>query len=101
MICSAYSWFIFKFFFFFSSRRRHTICALVTGVQTCALPISAWPTIEDVAKFYTKFGVDPQEFIGVANSFSVNTNMKRADDLMKAYGELGRASCRERVCQYV
>src|SRR3546814_6038772 len=28
------------FFFFFSSRRRHTSCALVTGVQTCALPIS-------------------------------------------------------------
>src|SRR3546814_5098245 len=28
------------FFFFFSSRRRHTRCALVTGVQTCALPIS-------------------------------------------------------------
>src|SRR3546814_18134097 len=27
--------------FFFSSRRRHTICALVTGVQTCALPIFA------------------------------------------------------------
>src|SRR3546814_8158708 len=27
------------FFFFFSSRRRHTSCALVTGVQTCALPI--------------------------------------------------------------
>src|SRR3546814_18508320 len=27
--------------FFFSSRRRHTRCALVTGVQTCALPISA------------------------------------------------------------
>src|SRR3546814_7945722 len=32
--------------FFFSSRRRHTRCALVTGVQTCALPISVrggWP----------------------------------------------------------
>src|SRR3546814_4613856 len=28
-------------FFFFSSRRRHTRCALVTGVQTCALPICA------------------------------------------------------------
>src|SRR3546814_3479019 len=26
--------------FFCSSRRRHTMCALVTGVQTCALPIS-------------------------------------------------------------
>src|SRR3546814_16870473 len=33
---------MFMFFylvFFFSSRRRHTRCALVTGVQTCALPI--------------------------------------------------------------
>src|SRR3546814_6483805 len=29
--------------FFFSSRRRHTRCALVTGVQTCALPISLLP----------------------------------------------------------
>src|SRR3546814_1405385 len=28
-----------SFVFFFSSRRRHTRCALVTGVQTCALPI--------------------------------------------------------------
>src|SRR3546814_2724021 len=28
---------------FFSSRRQHTICALVTGVQTCALPISPIP----------------------------------------------------------
>src|SRR3546814_2851533 len=31
------------FFFFFSSRRRHTRCALVTGVQTCALPILPAP----------------------------------------------------------
>src|SRR3546814_5877734 len=30
---------VFIGFFFFSSRRRHTRCALVTGVQTCALPI--------------------------------------------------------------
>src|SRR3546814_6549405 len=31
---------------FFSSRRRHTRCALGTGVQTCALPISAvWPRL--------------------------------------------------------
>src|SRR3546814_3571153 len=32
-------------FFFFSSRRRHTRCALVTGVQTCALPISRFPKL--------------------------------------------------------
>src|SRR3546814_12055227 len=31
------------FVFFFSSRRRHTRCALVTGVQTCALPICECP----------------------------------------------------------
>src|SRR3546814_6627108 len=30
---------LFYVVFFFSSRRRHTRCALVTGVQTCALPI--------------------------------------------------------------
>src|SRR3546814_1159945 len=35
MICT------YKTCLFFSSRRRHTICALVTGVQTCALPITA------------------------------------------------------------
>src|SRR3546814_955840 len=34
--------FVCGLFFFFSSRRRHTRCALVTGVQTCALPISGW-----------------------------------------------------------
>src|SRR3546814_3495567 len=33
--CFCAGWFSF----FFSSRRRHTRCALVTGVQTCALPI--------------------------------------------------------------
>src|SRR3546814_5211310 len=35
----------FIIMFFFSSGRRHTRCALVTGVQTCALPISAVHTI--------------------------------------------------------
>src|SRR3546814_20737157 len=35
-------WFV-QIMFFFSSRRRHTSCALVTGVQTCALPISPQP----------------------------------------------------------
>src|SRR3546814_20585267 len=42
----VYSWFLV--FFFFSSRRRHTRCALVTGVQTCALPISRNPALEPV-----------------------------------------------------
>src|SRR3546814_3093965 len=38
--CCLFMFFVFSLCFFFSSRRRHTRCALVTGVQTCALPIS-------------------------------------------------------------
>src|SRR3546814_9537892 len=33
--------------FFFSCRRRHTSCALVTGVQTCALPIFRWLDVDE------------------------------------------------------
>src|SRR3546814_3486095 len=40
--------FLLVVLFFFSSRRRHTRCALVTGVQTCALPIYR-PNLGDVA----------------------------------------------------
>src|SRR3546814_1980514 len=51
--------------FLFSSRRRHTRCALVTGVQTCALPISGY-TSPDPAR--PEIGaapmVDPENFYG-------------------------------------
>src|SRR3546814_3075559 len=47
------------FFFFFSSRRRHTRCALVTGVQTCALPISTTRcTKNHVTDFPADFAFD-------------------------------------------
>ena len=55
-------------------------------------PQSAWPKLDDVAKFYAKYGVDPKQFVAVANSFSVNTQMKRADDMVKAYGVDGTPS---------
>ncbi|HET7359665.1 MAG TPA: thiol:disulfide interchange protein DsbA/DsbL [Rhodanobacteraceae bacterium] len=48
-------------------------------------PQAQWPTIEDIAKFYSRFGVSADEFVAVANSFSVNTKMKRAVELVKAY----------------
>src|SRR3546814_8190584 len=91
---------LYVFFFFFSSRRRHTRCALVTGVQTCALPIShrrgaavaiAFAIIADhidgggVARF-------EQEFAAYAPTVVV---------VELPAVEIGRASCRERVCQYV
>lgn len=52
-------------------------------------PMSDLPKIEDAAKVYAKFGVDPKEFVAVANSFSINTQAKRADQLVKAYGVEG------------
>ena len=52
-------------------------------------PMSDLPKIEDAAKVYAKFGVDPKEFVAVANSFSINTQVKRADQLVKAYGVEG------------
>src|SRR3546814_7145701 len=44
-------------YFFFSSRRRHTRCALVTGVQTCALPISMFL----MSRNYTLYAMLPRD----------------------------------------
>src|SRR3546814_10951865 len=50
--------------FFFSSRRRHTRCALVTGVQTCALPIllvrhpQVWVMTDDMYEHLTYDGFE-------------------------------------------
>src|SRR3546814_18846197 len=49
------------YMFFFSSRRRHTRCALVTGVQTCALPIFIWPMrIERQLKLLRRYCADTE-----------------------------------------
>ncbi|MEW5304956.1 MAG: hypothetical protein WDW36_007529 [Sanguina aurantia] len=49
-------------------------------------PADALPTLQDIAQVYARFGADPTNFVAVANSFAVNLKMKRADDMMKAYG---------------
>src|SRR3546814_3148258 len=45
-------------FFFFSSRRRHTRCALVTGVQTCALPIYGTAMLVFPGGGFSKLAID-------------------------------------------
>src|SRR3546814_7136566 len=55
----------FVIFFFFSSRRRHTRCALVTGVQTCALPISAFISF-NLAEYQARKGRDGFRWDGEA-----------------------------------
>src|SRR3546814_3197718 len=97
--------------FFFSSRRRHTRCALVTGVQTCALPI-----FKDAGSIFLKGNHEDAmlRFLGgetrgdawlalgggaTARSYGV---CLRGDGPQAVPPEqIGRASCRERVCQYV
>src|SRR3546814_1062986 len=74
------------FFFFFSSRRRHTRCALVTGVQTCALPISKR------AAEYSQAATPG--LLALFDSVEFRKNIS-------SVAKIGRASCRERVCQYV
>src|SRR3546814_6616860 len=60
------------FVFFFSSRRRHTRCALVTGVQTCALPIYLYAE-GDMLVFMDKETYEqinlPSDLIGDATAF--------------------------------
>src|SRR3546814_14373509 len=117
--------FLFFLFFFFSSRRRHTRCALVTGVQTCALPISERPhafEVVEAAHFGPEqvddhvAGVD-QHPIGVGQSFDTDAVARfLLDPPRQLVGDrrdmarrpaardphkIGRASCRESVCQYV
>jgi len=47
---------------------------------------SPLPTIEDAAKFYTKYGVKADDFVATANSFTMNTRVKQADAYVKSAG---------------
>src|SRR3546814_18158541 len=91
------------FFFCFSSRRRHTRCALLTGVQTCALPICVpGGRAEDVAV---------RQQVGVPGSggscgrpyprgyerAAVGVGRVSGQGAGSAGLQIGRASCRERV----
>src|SRR3546814_7456265 len=101
------------FFFFFSSRRRHTRCALVTGVQTCALPISwmwrrprnGWaPPAQDPCLGLPLSHAAPRQCKSLLRpplTAAVHLDGARLQNTLHLQREIGRASCRERVCQYV
>src|SRR3546814_4895062 len=65
--------------FFFSSRRRHTRCALVTGVQTCALPISYF----EMKKEFTSNLLDPNRYIQVGIGIATTYDAKVTEAVEK------------------
>src|SRR3546814_8130940 len=104
--------------FFFSSRRRHTRCALVTGVQTCALPIYEFPAknLQEFIEYgrqhpneitFGNAGLGTQQHLTqlmFARAAGMQVNIvpykgssPAMNDLLG--GQIGRASCRERVWQ--
>src|SRR3546814_2674007 len=104
------------FVFFFSSRRRHTRCALVTGVQTCALPI--WIGGQLATDAHLDPSIASRAGDGVQESYDGGMEgiVKGCEARISAIDsegvlneivgtdreeEIGRASGRERVCQYV
>src|SRR3546814_10895625 len=81
-------------FFLFSSRRRHTICALVTGVQTCALPISSeWNLLKPAVQWTIDTGradhcIDAvREWLGTSPEL-VETALDHVDHLVPVAREL-------------
>src|SRR3546814_9061669 len=84
---------------FFSSRRRHTRCALVTGVQTCALPIY----ITDYGAFVDLGGIDGLLHVTVMSYKRVNhpsevINIGRSEE--RRVGKECVRTCRSRWSPY-
>src|SRR3546814_6769635 len=113
-------------FCFFSSRRRHTICELVTGVQTCALPIYDLTHTADRTVLATVYTCAIREDLSRWQAMHLPKGEREYDHrhhhridtggprrrLRRAVGrrtcgtpgrhriQIGSASCRERVCAY-
>src|SRR3546814_8909337 len=94
-------WLLYVVLFFFSSRRRHTRCALVTGVQTCALPIFAGELVDPGGKDLAPRRAELEAGFAQRRPHHVLERAHLVQNRTPRHQEIGRASCRERVCQYV
>src|SRR3546814_9462091 len=82
--------------FFFSSRRRHTRCALVTGVQTCALPISGI-AVDAIARVRSPIGLIPHARDARILALSVLAEIRSEE---RRVGKECVSTCRSRWSPY-
>src|SRR3546814_17294817 len=107
-------------YFFFSSRRRHTRCELVTGVQTCALPICARVRLafapagmaskQENKRINIRILLPPCQIrtdlsVVVFDALRVTIRDERVVCKTTSHPrslckKIGRATCRESVCRY-
>src|SRR3546814_6905768 len=83
-------------FFFFSSRRRHTRCALVTGVQTCALPI--WANFPTVPVRFAGGWAEQEQACRSSRDFSNSPPRTRSEE--RRVGKECVSTCRSRWSPY-
>src|SRR3546814_8614099 len=92
-------------YLFLANKRRHTSCALVTGVQTCALPIYSYRCTHRICGLMSPRTLNTvRASIRMSKGGSVqwkDCSISILCSLNNAATEIGRASCRERVCKYV
>src|SRR3546814_9548912 len=89
--------------FFFSSRRRHTRCALVTGVQTCALPILAAPQSRGREEELPGIEAAQRRYRAEASVADVNAAGRRFSSSRSAERRVGKecvSTCRSRWSPY-
>src|SRR3546814_8969826 len=83
--------------FFFSSRRRHTRCALVTGVQTCALPI--YDKYSREGNLWRKSKLNIDDFIKIEQKFDLyHLEIDRSEE--RRVGKECVSTCRSRWSPY-
>src|SRR3546814_9031748 len=79
---------------FFSSRRRHTSCALVTGVQTCALPIAP----DAAVQFLTH---DPQQLMRTGDELQGRLQVRvRAADRYRRADRMVDSGCGRKILSH-
>src|SRR3546814_4385868 len=83
--------------FFYSSIKRHTMFSLAPGVQTCALPIFFGCVSMDAIPLEPYFRQAREA--GTLDILELDEGMLQWGLKAAAFRQIGRASCRERVCQ--